>query len=359
MNAYGVPDARRRPPTDQAIAGLAEIWRKIIGPIDVEPTSNWFARDVGSRTALLVSAIHDRWDVRVPLSAVYRSSILRDLAAVVSGEDPLSASIADVVELRTGSREPVLVYVPGAYGEDLHALVVLQTLRHRVLFLRSPGLDEGGVPLRSIPELADHFLRIVEQELAGRPAVFAGFSSGGLVAVEMARRTTDRQTVRKVVLIDTFPPLDGLDELDEPDFIGLRLHELVQRAGNGLDPAAPSCMDGDLTPDKIEEITQYLHAHDSPFLPYGVPWAYLERRLHVSAAGMIAANAYSVTPCAVPVAYLRTPDGRDMEVSWQHATTTDEYEVVDVDRTHSSLWDDLTAADVLTHFLDTADGEMT
>lgn len=228
----------------------------------------------------------------------------------------------------------------------------LRLLRRTVLFLSSPDLDAGNPPSRSVADPAEHFLRVVDAELAARPMLLAGFSSGGIVAVEIARRAVNRAGVRRVVLIDTLPPGDGFDDLDD-DVMGFCLHTIVARAGGQPDPEAPLCLGENLTPAKAAEVTHHLHAHDSFIVAAGVPREFLERRRRVYRR-MIATNTHTVAPCRVPLAYLHTREVRSVGTSWRHAMTTDDYETVDVDRTLSSPWDNGIATAALAHFLDPA-----
>jgi thioesterase domain-containing protein len=219
--------------------------------------------------------------------------------------------------------------------------------------LRAPGLDAGDTPLDSLTALAAHYVSVLTGIVDDRPLVFTGFSAGGTIAVEMARLVRPKGwDVRRVVLIDTLPPGDGFDDLDDEDLMAYRLHTILARVSAQTGRTAPHCLGEPLTDATAAEVVDYLHGVDSSFLPRGVPWEYLERRLRVYATGMRAANTFHGEPCDVPLGYIRTTDGRSLGVSWAKATTSRWYDVLDVDRTHSTLWGDGTVTRALTRFLD-------
>lgn len=340
----------------RAEARLGAIWRRLLGRADIDAESDWFELRPGHKTPLLLDAIRAEFGIDLPIAVVYRDSRLADLArTLVTGDIP--ERIERIVPLRTGRRPPALVYVPGAFGEDLHARDELVKLDHPVYLLLAPGLGEGEHPASAIGELAEHYLDQVRRSLPDEPAVLAGFSLGAQVAMEMDRLGASRGwRPRRVVLIDLLPPLEdgALTELDEDDVVTFRLQRLVDRIAAGSDVTPPACFGSDLTPGKIGEITAFLHENHSPDLPPGVPFSFLERRLRVYAAGVRAGAADTIRPCPSPVGFIRTTDGRELGITWESVSTAGPTEILDVHGTHSTLWREGVGAAALEHFLTAA-----
>ncbi len=333
---------------------LTAIWRRILRTGDINDDSDWYGLRGGLRSVLLFDAIKAEFGTDLPVPVLYRDSRLADLAgAVRRGTAP--GSIRRVIPLRSGSSLPALGYVPGVFGEDLHALADLRALDNPVYFLRAPGLDEGDELLRTVPDLARYYLDALLPAARGVPMLLAGFSAGGTIAIEMARLGAQRGWCPLgVVLIDTLPPGNRFDGLDDENLMAFQLQIMLDRQAEICGAEAPQCLGLEIDSELVAEATAYFHEHDADELPRGVAWPYLERRLRVFAAGILAADAPPPEPCDVPVYYLRTREGRELGVSWEAATTTGKYDVIDVDCTHSSLWYDNVVTAALAGLIDTS-----
>jgi thioesterase domain-containing protein len=76
----------------------------------------------------------------------------------------------------------------------------------RIFALRSAPLDTVRTPV-TLEEMANLYIRTIKNEHKRGPYVLAGWSSGGLIALEMARQLGDGgDNVALVILIDTYPP---------------------------------------------------------------------------------------------------------------------------------------------------------
>lgn len=344
--------SRSGPSDDRTVrARLAEIWRGFLDVPTVHDDSDWFELDGGLRFVPMFDAVRECLGVDLPYPVLYRDSRLGELAETVSRGRALP-DIHHRIPLRSGSRQPLLVYVPGVFGEDLHALHDLRSLEHEVLFLRAPGLDEGGEPLRTLPELARFYLELTLPVVGDRPVVLAGFSAGGTIAIEMARLAKERGwKPHGVILIDTLPPAEGFDDLDDEDLMAFRLQTLLDReaAITGAEP--PQCLGRALDARLTAEVTVYLHEHRSRSLPRGMGWSIMERQLRVYATGMRAANTHEPSMCDVPVGYLRCAEGRELEVDWESVSAAG-YSTFDAPSTHSTLWYDDVVPEALAHFLE-------
>src|SRR5262245_2725976 len=107
-----------------------------------------------------------------------------------------------------------LLTIEANFAEILPALAE----RHRVIAIELQGhgrTADNGRPL-SLERLADDVAAVLDDAGASEPADVVGFSLGGMVAVEVARRHPDR--VRRVVLGAVSVSPDGFhDEIRSPD----------------------------------------------------------------------------------------------------------------------------------------------
>ncbi|HEV2635142.1 MAG TPA: thioesterase domain-containing protein [Actinocrinis sp.] len=104
---------------------------------------------------------------------------------------------------------PVLHYIHEISGSVFHFAAVADRLAaHRtVIGLQSAGLNPGVEPDRTIEQMADRYLAVIEQRGDPEPYDIVGYSMGGLVAYEMATRLARAgREVRLLGLIDPPPP---------------------------------------------------------------------------------------------------------------------------------------------------------
>src|SRR5262249_49663500 len=79
--------------------------------------------------------------------------------------------------------------------------------QRRVVAVQSPAIDDPAATTpSSVEAMADYYAAGLDARLGGAECVLAGWSTGGYVAVELARRLS--ATVRDVVLLDA-PPADA------------------------------------------------------------------------------------------------------------------------------------------------------
>ncbi len=133
--------------------------------------------------------------------------------------------------------------------------------------IQAPGLEQGQEPLRSIEEMADANLRALAERGVPRPRRLGGYSFGGLVAFEMARRLAGMGAPpERVVLIDTPAPLERVSIL-EPDPDHAHAQWLVRMA----DVRA-----------RFQGVPPVLTRQDLLALPAGERFAFAAARLHAA-----------------------------------------------------------------------------
>lgn len=124
-----------------------------------------------------------------------------------------------VVPLQTKGERTPLFAVPGAGGSALSLQQLAQALGTRQPFycLEAVGLDGGAAALPSVEAIAEFNIQALRTVQPNGPYRLAGYSNGGVVAFEMARRLVDEHgEIVSLALIDTLSPLQtGKDPVDE------------------------------------------------------------------------------------------------------------------------------------------------
>jgi acyl transferase domain-containing protein/thioesterase domain-containing protein/acyl carrier protein len=232
---------------------LAALWSSLLGVADVGVHDDFF--DLGGHSLIavrLLGKIKKAFGVDFALEALFRAPTIATCAQLIAEElgvelavpaasEPLdSQQLAQVVvsdepplpvqrpragwsplvpiQLK-GSRPPVFC-VHGAGGNVLNLRDLSRRLGDDQPFygLQAQGVDGKLPPLRSVDEMASLYLPAIRAVQSHGPYFLAGYSGGGVVALEMAQRLlADGEEVRFLGFLDTYCPVlprrDGLLEL--------------------------------------------------------------------------------------------------------------------------------------------------
>jgi len=189
------PDARgdRESGGEHAVESeLLAIWRRLPGFESIGVNDSFF--DFGGHSILaarLMKDVRARFGMALPLSALFDSPTVKDLAGVIcSTATPKAWS--PLVAIRAAGARPPLFCVHGINGNVLNFEPLARHLPgdQPVYALESRGLN-GGTPHRSIEEMARCYIDAVRGVQPVGPYVVIGFSAGGVVAFEMARQLRD------------------------------------------------------------------------------------------------------------------------------------------------------------------------
>ena len=173
---------------------LAEIWERELGirPIGVE--DDFFDLGVTSiAAATLFAAIEHELGSRLPLGAIFRAPTIEALGQLI--EDGAGASRwTSLVPIQPeGSMAPIFC-IHGGAGTILHLAPLARLLGSEQPFygLQSKGLYGGASPLRTVEEMAAHYLSEMRQVHPGGPWRLAGYCFGALPAFEIANQLVAR-----------------------------------------------------------------------------------------------------------------------------------------------------------------------
>ncbi|MEV0614743.1 amino acid adenylation domain-containing protein [Nonomuraea sp. NPDC050404] len=239
----GLRDAPVVPRTEHE-NDLARLWCETLGLAGVGIDDDYFVLGGHSLgAARLVAWIRERYGAGPSLRDFLAAPTIRALAGhlaeardsgaghLVEGRDGKAGHLVEGRDGKAGHRcrvtlsdsdparsrtELNLVHPAGGSVLCYRALARELSPAVAVTAFQSPML-EGGPPLTDVESTAAHFLA----ELGDRPALLGGWSFGGMVAFEMARRlAADGRWTGPLILIDTAPPgsLDEDDETSEAEF---------------------------------------------------------------------------------------------------------------------------------------------
>jgi amino acid adenylation domain-containing protein len=208
-------------PRDEIEKTLVEVWQSVLDRRPISVTSNFF--DVGGTSILAVrifAKLRRAFDVEMPLATLFEAPTVERLAAKIREKTSSSAaSAADdfrcIVELQRGDENrPALFCVHGIGGNILifHSLVRALGTDQTVYGIQARGVDGRHVAETTIEQMASVYVRELKELQPRGPYYLCGYSSGGLVALEMARILLTQG--------ETIAFLGGLDSTHPQIFVG-------------------------------------------------------------------------------------------------------------------------------------------
>ncbi|NNF70231.1 MAG: amino acid adenylation domain-containing protein [Acidimicrobiia bacterium] len=199
------------PPHSETERKLATIWADILG-VDREAVaadSDFFALGGHSLLAIrLMSAVHTAFGTSLPLAALFEAPRLAELATLLEpGRREYRASV--FVPIREAGDETLFLVHPGGGN----VLTYEPLARHLPDDLTLIGIQARGVegteePDRTIEAMARRYANELIAAPPPGPINLAGYSTGGLIAFEMARiLEREGHPVGLVALLDTVYPV--------------------------------------------------------------------------------------------------------------------------------------------------------
>jgi amino acid adenylation domain-containing protein len=176
-------------PRDAAEEQLAAIWGEVLGVERVGVHDNFF--ELGGHSLLAIQVV-------ASIRAAGRELSVGDLFdhPTVAELAPLTGELAEawrpssLVELRRGTDEPPLYLVHSGTGgvTDYTAIAGHFAEGQRVVGVQSRGFADEAEPLTTVVEMARAYLEDIRRVQPEGPYLFAGWSMGGYIALEMARQ---------------------------------------------------------------------------------------------------------------------------------------------------------------------------
>lgn len=175
-------------PGDHIEESLARIWSELLGvhPIGVRDQFMAFGGD-SSLAVNLVARIEQDLDRRIPLVALFQDPTIEYLAELIR------RPVADkkehtLVPIRpNGSRAPLYCIHPA--GGTVFCYLNLAnhlSIEQPVYGLQAVGVDGTRAPHKEVTEMAAHYVDAIRQQQPSGPYSICGWSSGGVVAFEVA-----------------------------------------------------------------------------------------------------------------------------------------------------------------------------
>lgn len=237
--------------TSSTIQVLGQIWQRLLQVSSVAPDDNFF--ELGGDSALAVqlfSEIADVYGRQLPPVMIYHVPTLNSLAALL--EQRSAPELSPLILLKEGNHGLPVFIAPGLGGGPAEFFQLVKYIRapNPIYGLQPKGIEGFDQPCGRIEEMADFYLNAVVQFQPRGPYILAGYSLGGLVALEMARTLAKKgQKIALLLMLDSYPDINFLPPTQ---FLRLLAQRMKRRVVNfGRPPRTDVRLGGLPNPDAI------------------------------------------------------------------------------------------------------------
>ncbi|MFF8910685.1 hybrid non-ribosomal peptide synthetase/type I polyketide synthase [Streptomyces olivaceoviridis] len=197
-------------PRDEVEKLLAGIWQQFFGPDPIGVHVSFFALGGNSLMAVrLMARIQQLVGCSLPISTLFASPTIALLAEAVRAAGATTHRSALVPINAAGSKPPLFIVHP--VGGDVLCYAGLAALLGDDQPCYGLQTPDGDPAPATVPEMAAHYVEAVTKLAPSGPYRLAGWSMGGVIALEMARQLTEAGAdVELVTVVDLLePPGDG------------------------------------------------------------------------------------------------------------------------------------------------------
>ncbi len=201
--------------------GLATALRRIVADVvkvdpaeidDDRPLTEYGVESMLS--TLIMETVRRRYGNAVSLAAILEHPTLRTLTTYVAAVSGAPSSVTqatppELVPIQPSGTRPPSFFVHGLVGFAHLYKKLAATLGpdYPVYGLQARGVDSQQAPFADIAAMAAHYVECIQTVQPEGPYFLGGYSSGGVIALEMARQLAARgESVGRVFLLDTYAP---------------------------------------------------------------------------------------------------------------------------------------------------------
>jgi acetoacetyl-CoA synthetase len=194
-------------PASSTIEALVAIWQRVLQRPSIGATDKFFDLDgTPSSAARLFAEIAAAFGRDFPPVTICAAPTIEALAGLL--DDPKPPRVPPLLLLKDGDGNPPVFIAHGLGGDVLGLTGLARKIesRHPIYGMQARGIDGIDDAISSIDEMAEFHLKAIQQVQMHGPYFLIGYSLGGLVMLEIARRlTAEGNQIALLALVDSYP----------------------------------------------------------------------------------------------------------------------------------------------------------
>lgn len=196
-----------RAPQGHTEEALATIWCQVLKLESVAATDNFFELGGQSFEAVwIIGLIQEVFATALSIGDIWQHQDLESLARAIDSRDR-GCEFDPLVKIDTQGSGTTCFMVHPAGGNVLCYREFGRRLNRPVYAFQAPGVDGLQVPPDSIAGFASIYVRRINQIQPAGKILLGGWSSGGLIAYEMASQLSAQgRIVEGLIILDSPPP---------------------------------------------------------------------------------------------------------------------------------------------------------
>jgi amino acid adenylation domain-containing protein len=288
---------------------IAEVWCGLFGVEAVGVHDGFFELGGDSLLAIrLLARMQQRFDRALPLHTVVQAGTVARLAELVEGRATSGTAASVLVPLQQGTGDETYFWIHPLGGTVFCYTDLARELGPEVTSygLQVPSLVDGLEAPVTLPAMADRYAEEIRAVQPDGPYRVGGWSAGGIIAVEVARRlAADGADVPVLATVDV-----GAPDPEHPpifDYLEIFAGHLALLSGRNIDPRGvpplPPGLDGAPLPERLDKVSRWARA--SGLLPDGADPEELAKLVIATRAVHDATAGYPMTPYEGPMWVIR------------------------------------------------------
>jgi len=197
-------------PRNQTELHLCKVWENVLGVDRVGIRDDFFMLGGNSLVAVsMFDAVERLFGKRLPMDTLWYEGATVETLARILARDESDIRWPTLVEMQVKGDRPPLFCVHTMGGNLFHYDDLVKALgpEQPVYGLQARGVYGTESPRTSVEEIAADCVAAMKTRQPTGPYQIVGFSSGGVVAYEMAQQLLHgEEAVGNLVLVDTFMP---------------------------------------------------------------------------------------------------------------------------------------------------------
>lgn len=188
-----------------SLAKIVNIWERVLQQSPIRDDDDFF--DLGGDSLQALAVFHEIEGLtgkHFPITAIYDASTPSRLAALLQAH--AAPPFSPLVPLKPGVGEPLFI-AHGIGGNVIELTKLGQSIDsgRPVYAIQAKGVDGNEAPLDKVSDMTAYYLAHLRKLQPQGPYYLAGYSFGGIIAMEMARRLKAAgETVALLAFIDSF-----------------------------------------------------------------------------------------------------------------------------------------------------------